>query len=243
MRRVFIVFFIMISFVFAQNLKIFTENYPPFNTKTNNVITGSSVEVLAEIFKQINSPQTKDEIVLTNWSRAYSTALKKNNAMVFSTSKTKEREPLFKWVGPIGKVKIGLIALKSKKIKIDKVSDLNNYKIGAVLNDVGEQLLLNNGVDKKNIKYVRGEDAINISFRKLEKDRIDMFSFVTKVAFSDARVNGFDTSKYEVIYILKRTELYFAFNINTDDKIINKWQKALDIIKSNGTYEDIMEKY
>jgi len=36
--------------------------------------------------------------------------------MVFSTTRTKARENLFKWVGPISTTTVGVIALKSKNI-------------------------------------------------------------------------------------------------------------------------------
>jgi len=38
-------------------------------------------------------------------------------------------------------------------------------------------------------------------------------------------------------------DLYIAFNKNTPDTIIEKWQKALDDIKKDGTYQKILNKY
>ena len=35
---------------------------------------------------------------------------------------------------------------------------------------------------------------------------------------------------------------YLAFSLNTPDEIVNKWQRALDKIKDNGTYERISNK-
>ena len=227
----------------TDKIKIFTEQFPPHNMKVAGELTGLSVEVLSEMLQQMNSKQTKKDIKLTNWSRAYSVALKMPNSMVFSTTRTKSRENLFKWVGPISKTTVGILAPKSKNIVISNISDLNKYKIGAVLKDVGEQLLLSQGISKKSIQYVNGANAINLSFTKMEKGRIDMFVYDTDVAFSYAKTEGFDVSKYEVIYTLVNAELYFAFNKKTDDTIINKWQKSLDTIKQNGIYKKIISKY
>lgn len=245
MKKIFLITFLIISLFADQKdtISIFTEHYPPYNFEQNKKLTGLSVEILDAMFKQMNSTQSLNDVKLTNWSRAYKVALKKKNAMVFSTTRTKSRENLFKWVGPIVDTTVGIIAPKDKNIKINNVYDLNNYKIGAVLEDVGEQLLLSNGVYKKNIQNVKGNNAINISFTKMEKNRIDMFSYNVTVAFANARLEGFDTSKYEIVHVLQNSQLYFAFNKNTDDKIINKWQDALDAIKVNGKYDLIMKKY
>jgi len=244
MRAIVVGWLLIVSLFASDNIQIFTEHYPPYNMRIDGKIIGSSVEILDAIFKELKSSMSIEKNVkLTNWSRGYSIAQIKPNAMIFSTTRTKGREKLFKWVGPIAKTTVGLISLKSKHIKIKNVEDLNNYKIGAVLKDVGELLLLEKGVKKQNIKYVKGQIAINISFNMLKKGRIDMFSYNTTVAFNNARKNGFDSNKYENVYVLASGELYFAFNKNIDDKIIQKWQKALDKLKQNGTYMKILNKY
>ncbi len=245
MKKIIIIALIAINLfaVSEQKIKIFTEHYPPLNMKVAGELTGLSVEVLDAMFKQMDSKQTIKDIKLTNWSRAYSVAQKVPNSMVFSTTRTKSREDLFKWVGPIFKNRIGVLALKSKKFVINDASDFNKYKIGAVLKDAGEVLLLDLGVNKKSIQHVNGEDAINLSFTKMEKGRIDMFAYDLDVAFTNGKMEGFDMSKYEIIYTLADAELYFAFNKKTNDKIINKWQKSLDTIKEDGIYKKIINKY
>ena len=243
-----IVLILLISFsLFAsktQNIKIYTEHYPPYNMKSiSGKLKGSSVEVLKAVLKELNSTQTIQNVKLRSWTKSYKIAKKRKNTMVFSTTRTKSRENLFKWVGPIATTTVGVLAPKNKKIIIDKISNFNRYKIGVVLDDVGEALLLEANVDKSNFSYVKGEDAINQSFTKLEENKIDMFAYNLNVAFANAEMEGFDISKYEIIYTLKVGELYFAFNKNTDDKVIKQWQNALDMVKENGTYEKIQSKY
>lgn len=236
--------FLLTTILFGtQNIKIYTENYPPHNMKVDGKLTGYSIEVLKAIFKQMNSKQKIEDVKFTNWSRAYSLTLKNSNTMVFSTTRTKMREDLFKWVGPIGIIRVGLIAPKNKKIIIKDTLDFNKYKIGAVLKDVAVQPLLENGVKKKNIQYVNGKNAIKLSFTKMEKGRIDMFAYNISAALNGAKSEGFDIDKYEVLYELMKGELYFAFNKQTDDKTIKQWQEALDIVKKDGTYKKIMDKY
>ena len=241
---VFILLFVGLYANDVQKIKIFTEYYPPYNMKSvSGKLQGSSVEVLKAVLKEMHSPQTIRDVKLRSWTKSYKIAKKFKNAMVFSTTRTKSREKLFKWVGPIATTTVGLIAKKSKKIKIRKLSDLNKYKIGVVLDDIGEALLVESGVDKKNFDYVKGENAINISFSNMQDNKVDMFSYNTNVAFTNAEMEGFDATEYEVVYVLKVGELYFAFNKNTDDEVIKQWQDALNIVKKNGIFDKIQNKY
>ncbi len=229
--------------LWAQEIDIYTENYPPFNMKENNKLTGISVDILEEILKKTGSTQTLKDVKLTNWSRAYSIAQKKKNSMVFSTTRTKSRENLFKWVGPITETTIGVLAPKEKHIVINSAAELNRYKIGTVLKDIGELLLLEAGVEKKHIQSVSGENAIELSFNKMKNNRIDMFAYDITVANTNAKKAGIDVDRYENVYSLKKGELYYAFNPETDDKTIEKWQKALEEIKNDGTYKKILNRY
>jgi len=241
-----LLFFVFIIGIYGADInkvKIFTENYPPYNMEVNGKLKGISVDILDAMFKIVNLNKTRDDIKLKPWATGYKIVSKKKNTMLFSTTRTQQREKLFKWVGPIIATEIGVIAPKSKHLKINKVTDLNNYKIGAVINDIGEQLLLENGIKKKNIKSVGGKNPVVLNFQKMGKGRIDAFAYETNVAMYGAKSYRIDQNDFEVVYILKKGQLYYAFNKNTDDSIIKAYQDALDKIKADGTYKKILKKY
>lgn len=242
-KTILLLIILSVNTILAERIQIYTENYPPYNMMENNKLSGFAVDIAREILNRIGSKKENSEIRLESWSRGYSLALKKKNNMIFSTTRTQHREKLFKWVGPISKTSIGLFAKKSKKIKIENIKDIQKYKVGAVLKDIGEQLLVQNDIEKKSIQSISGKDVINLSFKKLKNNRIDLFAYEINAAKYGARANGFDLSKYEVVYILKEGELFYAFNKNTDDKIIYKWQKALNDMKNDGTYNKIVSIY
>lgn len=56
-----------------------------------------------------------DQIHVWPWARSYETVMRNQNAVLFSAARTKVREDMFKWAGPILTLSIGLVA---KKIKI-----------------------------------------------------------------------------------------------------------------------------
>jgi polar amino acid transport system substrate-binding protein len=231
------------TLVEANNIKMMTENYPPYNMEVEGKLQGLSVEVLDAMLKTMKSDTTIYDVELLPWSKAFDSALNKKNNMVFSTVKTKKRENRFKWVGPISKTTIGVTALKSKNIVINTFSDLKKYKIACVKKDIAETVLIENNIPLENIKALDGTNSLATAFYKLERDKIDLFAYETKVAKYSADLNGFNSDEYEVVFTLKKGEHYFAFNRLTPDAIINKWQKALDTIKVNGIYNKILKKY
>jgi polar amino acid transport system substrate-binding protein len=241
-----VVAFTLSTTLYASNIdkiKIFTENYPPYNMEVNGKLKGISVEILEAMMKQMGSKLTRADFKLKPWASGYKITSKKKNTMLFSTTRTKQREKLFKWVGPIIATKIGIIAPKDKKIKINKVSELNNYKIGAVIKDIGEQLLIEAGVKKTNIDSIGGKNPIVLNFTKMGKGRIDMFAYETNVAIYGAKSYRVDANEFEIVYTLKEGQLYYAFNKNTNNSIVQAYQKSLDIIKTNGIYKKILDKY
>lgn len=245
MNKVIVAFLFFVTTITLQatEIRMMTENYPPYNMEIDGELEGLSIDVLEAMLKQMNSKKDREDIELLSWSESYSSALEVKNNMVFSTTRTKSREKLFKWVGPICKTIVGITALKSKNIVIKNASDLNKYKIGAMKSDIGETLLLENSISKNNIYTIDGTNSLATSFYRIEREIIDMLAYETKVAFYSIDLNGYEIDDYEVVYTLEKNDLYFAFNKQTSDLVIQKWQKALDNIKSNGIYDKIIKNY
>ena len=226
-----------------DKIKIFTENYPPYNMETNGKLTGISVDILDAILKNMHSTIKIKDIKLKPWATAYRIVSKKKNTMLFSTSRTKQREKLFKWVGPISASDVSLIALQDSNIKISKTKDINNYKVGVVLHDVAQQILASNGVKDTQIVTVAGKDAVADALKGLLQHKFDLFTCNFVGAKYSAKLHYIKSSLFKKVYTIKQSQLYFAFNKNTDDSIIKAYQEALDKIKANGTYDKILKKY
>ena len=95
------IFFMTLKFnLFAMNIediKIVTEELPPFlYLDQNGVAQGFLAERVNKIIRKLKI-KIKNKIEVQPWARAYDTALKNDGTMLFSLSKTKEREKLFKF--------------------------------------------------------------------------------------------------------------------------------------------------
>jgi len=242
-------------FIFALILPLFSfakpiddiifmsENYPPYNFKKDNKVQGISVDILVLMLKKLKSKQSRKDIRILPWARGYHYLQKKPNTALFSTTRTQQREKLFKWVGPILSTRSALLAKKSLNIKIKSIDDIKQYKIGAVRDDIGEQILLNNGVPSTQIENVGGIDALYKLIKMLHRDRFEILSYEKNVGEREIIKMGFDINQYEVVYQFKKSSLYFAFHKDTSDDLISEFQNTLDEIKEDGQYQQIVNKY
>ncbi|NPU84502.1 MAG: transporter substrate-binding domain-containing protein [Syntrophaceae bacterium] len=223
-----------------------TEQYPPFNYKEKGRLEGIAVYLLEEMTKKANIDFSRDRIRLTSWTAGYREALKKKNTVLFSTTRTPERETLFQWVGPIAPTKIVLIARKDRALKINAFDDLKGLKIAALRDDIGEALLARGGIKGKAVTVgKKAEDAI----RMLEAGTVDAWAYEETAGLWLIKHIAGDPGNYESVYRLYEGELYYAVNRNTPKIVVQKMQDALDDLKREKTregftvYEDIFEHY
>src|SRR4051812_46811506 len=82
----------------APRLYLTTEAAAPHSMLEGKRVVGIGADTVREIMERANIEHT---IELLPWKRAYTAAVERSDTCVFSTTRTPEREPLFKWVGPI----------------------------------------------------------------------------------------------------------------------------------------------
>lgn len=224
----------------VDDIVFMTEQYPPYNFEKDNKLQGIAVDTLALMLQRAESKQTRGDIKLLPWARGYNRVLSEPNTCLFSTTRTEEREHLFKWVGPIAPEAVGLIARKERNIKIDSVEDIKKHKIGTIRDDVAEQYLISAGISVDDMERV-AESIINI--RKLNRGRIDLWAYDANVAMWELKANGFNPADYESVHVLGRKNQYFACHKGTSDSLIRKLQAALETLKADGEYEKILGRY
>merc|ERR1711879_76565 len=94
-------FFWCISY--ADDIQPLTETWTPYQMETKDGLSGISVDLVREIQKRIGN---KKEIKVFPWNRGYNLTLEKKGYALFLTTRSKKRENLFKWVGPISSMKL-----------------------------------------------------------------------------------------------------------------------------------------
>ncbi|MEH6402052.1 MAG: transporter substrate-binding domain-containing protein [Sneathiella sp.] len=222
----------------VDNLTFYTEDSPPLNFMDGS-LKGITVDILKEIFKRTGSVKKIGDIKLVPWARGYDALNTGPNVILFSTAKTKERTPLFKWVGPITDLNIGIFTTKGGP-SISKASDLMSLKIGSVQKDVGEQILLSEtSYPEASLK----RSSLSSGIKKLKAGRIDAFAYMELPARYKIGQLGFKQSDFVLAYELLKLPLYYSASKDVSDEAISMMQKALDEIRSDGTLDKIIASY
>lgn len=234
-------FIFLCSLIFAQQIQPVTEILVPYQIKNGNRLSGISVDIVKEIQKRIGNHK---KILVFPWNRAYMMTLKSNKFALFSTLRTEQRENLFKWVGPLLKVKVLMYKNKNNPKIYKTLEDAKKVKsIAVVKNDAIAQYLEKQGF--KNLKVGYSEEAKSFTgFEKVAKGEVELYPMNEISANYRIKELGLkDKVVPTKIPPMIVKNLYIAFNKNTSDKVIQKWQKALDDIKKDGTYQKILDKY
>ena len=225
-----------------KHLNWITEEYPPFNyldPKTGKT-TGFSVELLLQIFTKLGISDQDINIKMNPWARGYYKVLNEPGTALFSTTYTEDRLQKMKFIGPIAPNIIAVIAAKSSQLSIKSPSELNNLNIGVVREDIGEQLLIKQGINPESL------DRLNSGLsmvKKLASGRIDAVGYAhatTQLLFKKEKINP---ENFEIIYVLKHSAMGYTFHNSTDAKILETLSKALGELSVDGTLARLQAKY
>jgi polar amino acid transport system substrate-binding protein len=220
----------------AQDLMIFTEQYPPLSYLEKGRLTGSSVEVVREILRRLNQP---DKIEILPWARAYNLLKTQPNVVLFSTTRIKEREDLFHWIGPLCVARNGFYQKKGSSIRIDSLMDAKRVgSIATYKEDAREHLLKSWGFTNLD----SSKSAIS-NLKKLMSGRVDLWFYDNLGMPSVAKQAGVDPADLELVLAVDEVSLYIAISKQTSHAVVKTWQKALQAMKEDGTFYSISKNW
>jgi polar amino acid transport system substrate-binding protein len=209
---------------YAEVFNVYTEQNPPYNYREQGIVMGSSTKLLELLFQKSGHQIAAQKILLLPWVQAYHEALHVKNSVLYSIVRTPEREALFQWVGPIGKMTLGLVAKKRKHIRIVSFSQLQHYKIATIPSTASEKILIALGMSEPTLERF---GDVSSQIKKLAQGRVDALAYSVDATFRMLQEMGYDPNDYEVVYLLKESDLYFAFNAQTDPHIITTLNETL----------------
>jgi len=238
-----IIWLLMVTSLSAQEIpkfRIMTEPWMRYQFEKNGKLQGISVDLLELMLERIGSKQNRDDFEIIPWARAYYYAQNYKNTILFSTTRTPEREKMFKWVGPIFTNAMCFIAKKDRHIRIGSPKEAKKFKIGTVIDDVSEQMLVNEGFSLDELqRNTKGE----YNLKKLHFDRIDLVIQTLPGFIEGITSLGYASNDYECIFTLNSYDICFSFHKSTSDAIIGKFQETLNQIKSEGKLREFFKTY
>ncbi|MBF0171307.1 MAG: transporter substrate-binding domain-containing protein, partial [Nitrospinae bacterium] len=216
-------------------LLLLTEEAPPYNMIREGKLTGISVDVVREILRRVGGDE---RIEIHTWAISYRKASQEKGRGLFSTTRTAEREPLFKWVGPLVEDDVALYARIGARFPLATLDDARAVgAIGVYRDDAGEAFLKGKGFTNLDVVAESRQNA-----RKLAAGRIDLWIENRLVGDAIARAEGL-AGRIEPRLVVERQLLYLAFSRDVPDETVARWQGALNAMKADGAYGAILSRY
>ena len=238
-KVVFLIIFLLCKTAWCQDseLRVLTEDYPPYGYENNGEVVGFVTEIVEVIFQitEIDKPV----IEIHPWKRAYQTALSTPNVLIYMMTRTKQREHMFRWVGPVAERTNWIWKLRERAdISISSLDDAKKYTLVSTLDTAIARYLTKNGF---NMHFARKTDLVFTRFLRGREDlvaspKVPMFYFLKSV--------GKSTDLVEPIFpIPSDGDYYLAFSLRTPESTVKRFKNALRLIKSDGRYNQIADQY
>ncbi len=218
---------------FAGELTFTTEDNPPYNYSLDGgtTVTGGATDILHEMLRRTG---IKASVTLYPWARAYKLGLEQADTCVYSAPRIEQREKLFKWVGPLSDDDWMLFAKASSKITLNALEDAKTFSIATYHGSAVSTYLMDLGYKV----YEANSDENDV--KMLNMDRVDLWA-------SGSRTGPFVAAKHKVevksLLTFKKTKLFLACNVSVDDALIDKMNKAIHDMETDGTKARLFKKY
>lgn len=224
-------------------LTILTEHAPPISmleeghaNGADNLagsVVGSGSDRVHEVMARAGVAYSID---VQPWKRAYTAALTRPDTCVFSTTRTPEREPLFKWIGPIDHTEWFLLGRADRHYALATLEDARKLRIGTYNGDARDAFLRERGF---NVDPAQ-DDMTNP--QKLLLGRIDLWVASLRRSSTVLEQNGW-TGKIVPVLSLKQVDVYLACNVSVPDALVARMNAAVEAMNRDGTMKKIDRRY
>jgi len=211
----------------AENFTIVTNSVPPIKIVENGTLTGVMGDLLHAVMNRTDHT-LDDNIRVMPLKQALNETKDTPNTVCPALVRTPQRTPNYKWVGPVYTVQSGIIAKKKHNVHLPSLKDSKGMLFASVINSGPERMLLGRKLQKDQLlRFDTTQEAI----QALIDDKVDALLMSLPPAFSVLKQMNAAPESYETVLVFNTMDLYFAFNADTDNAIIQELQKALKAIK------------
>lgn len=218
----------------------FTENLPPLNYQDEAGAQGFSVDLLRLMAAGVGLPL---QLQVLPWQRAMQQAEALPGSLLFSLTRTPERETQFQWVGPIAQRRVLIYKLASRvELKLTQLGELGGSRIGVVRDSAADRQLQAAGL-KPGVQLELGlDDATNV--RKLLAGRMEFITLLDWAAAWAMRQLQLPYTTLQPVMDLDVSKSYwYGLHPEAEPALVRRLQAELDAIKRDGRYEKLRLRY
>lgn len=225
--------------VSAEQYQVVTEEWAPYNYQHDNQLTGMATEVVQAIMALTGDDF---ETVVLPSMRTSRTLKNRPKTIMYSLFRTPEREPLYKWVGPIVEESIHPYQLADAQQPVNTLEQLKLARhITTRHAGLIPETLQAQGFSNLDASATGSQQL----YRMLLAKRTDLIVGDTDagVTYYSRQLNIAPGTLREIPVELFRSSLYIAFSPDSDDKVVASWARALEQLRHSGELERIRKRY
>lgn len=219
-------------------ISIITEEWPPYNYTDNHELTGFSTEIIKMVMQDLNR---NDKILVLPGPRAMKVFHDTPRSMFFSMIQTKERKPLYKWIGPLGEQSIYFYKKNGSRIDIKNLEDVKKVKSICSRGTGLVYSMLTEGGFKNLDTGVSGEGI----YLRMINDRCELAIGETHegVRILLKKTNQPENAVIKTPVRLINSPIYLVANPKIPDHEVKQWQKSLEKVLASQEYKALVQKY
>lgn len=223
----------------AEQYQVVTEEWAPYNYQENNQLTGMATEIVRAIMALTGD---NFEVLLLPSMRSTHALKTRPKTIMYSLFRTAEREPLYKWVGPIVEESIHPYQLANAQQPVNTLEQLLHApRITTRHAGLIPEILQTQGFN--NLEKSATE-SLQL-YRMLLAGRTDIIIGDTDagVAYYSRHLNIAPGTLRQIPIELYRSSLYIAFSRDSEDKMVAAWASALEQLRHSGELARIQGRY
>jgi len=238
MMRVVLLLLIWLMPAHAGSLRLITVIEPPVSyLDSHGKPIGFAIDVVRAIQQELDD-HTPIEVMPE--ARAMYIAHNEANVVLFSFSRTAERENDFYWLSPLLQKSWSLYARADSRLQISSLEQLRTVKaIGVVRGDVREEWLVSHGFSNLHPSVNHQQ---NLS--RLLAGRLDLIAYEGQGIQHLLQEEGLSVDKVRKVLELKRSDVYLMMSkLGTDPELAEQWRLAAEKIRRSGDKQLLAEKW
>jgi len=171
------------------------------------------------------------------WARGLSMLSQHRPAAVFPVFRTRDREDVYRWAGPIARIQWGLFQLANAVEKIDGLEEAREKvsTIGVFRKDPRGNYLKTLGFS------IEETNSVELNVSKLVHGRVRLIVF-SRAGLELLKTNPqFSGVTLRAVVEFEPEDLYIAFSKETDPDYVLRWNAALKRLRQSGAMERIWD--
>lgn len=222
----------------AQPYRVVTEEWAPYNFQRNGEIVGIATDLIRAIMTRTGD---RFPLVMLPSMRASRELQQRPHTIMFSMFRTAEREPLYKWVGPL----LDEAIYPYQRADAKPVNSLEQLYAAPRITTRHAGLVPTSleGMGFSNLdKSAVGTQQL---YQMLLAGRTDIIVGDTDIGVAHYS-RQFDIAPGTLRRIpiqLLHAPLYIAFSLDSEDRVVDAWNAALEQLRSDGELQRIVDRY